>query len=116
MAANSAKIAIVTGAASGIGRALSLTLARAGAQVYVADVNAAGLSALAQTITTAGGHCTPAVCDVTHALELAELAAMVRRDCGRIDVLINCAGLEINGEALAVDDTATGSDLEPGYV
>ena len=105
------RVAIVTGAASGIGRALCQALARAGAQVVAVDVNAEGLGTLAQTITARGGRCRTAVCDVTQAPELADLAADVRRAAGRIDILCNSAGLEINGEVLAVDDVSWQSGL-----
>ncbi len=111
MTSYSDRVAIVTGAASGIGRALCQALARAGAQVVAVDVNADGLAIVAQAITADGGRCRPAVCDVTHAAELDDLALEIRRSAGRIDILCNCAGLEINGEVLAVDDVGWHSGL-----
>lgn len=96
-------VAIVTGAASGIGRALSLALARQGVSVVAIDVNEGGADALADEIRAGGGWAQAFACDVTCEHALADVTAAVLRETGRIDRLFNVAGLEINGDVLQVD-------------
>jgi len=81
------KVVIVTGAASGIGRAIARAFAADGADVVAADVNAAGLAEIA------GGAIVAAPTDVTDAAQVRELADTALQRFGRIDVLFNNAGL-----------------------
>lgn len=97
------QVALITGAASGIGRALSLALARSGAVVALIDVNAQGLDVLEREIVDAGGQGRAFTGDVSHPDALADVTAEMLRHSGRVDYLFNAAGLEINGDALAVD-------------
>ncbi len=82
--------AIVTGAATGIGEAIASRLARAGATVAVADIDTQGAAAAAEAI---GGRAFPLELDVTRADSAAEAAEAVVRRTGRIDVLVNNAGI-----------------------
>lgn len=87
------KVALVTGGASGIGRATALRMAEEGARVLVADRDGAGAARVAETIRQAGGEARAQPCDVT---EEAEVMAMVRaaRDAwGRLDCAFNNAGV-----------------------
>ncbi len=83
------RVAVITGAASGIGRATALELGRAGYALAVCDLDAAGLEL---TAAAAGAELSRAV-DVSQAAQVAELAAACRKQFGRIDVLVNNAGI-----------------------
>lgn len=97
------QVAIVTGAASGIGRALGLALARSGVAVAAVDVNADGVRALEHEAPSDGGRVHGFACDVSRPDALAEVTTAMSQRAGRIDYLFNAAGLEINGDVLAVD-------------
>ncbi|MEA2130778.1 MAG: hypothetical protein QOJ85_3669, partial [Solirubrobacteraceae bacterium] len=88
------KVAFVTGATSGIGRATALAFAREGANVVVADVAAEGNQETARMIEQAGGQALAVPCDVTRGDDIkAALQAAVER-FGRVDVAFNNAGIE----------------------
>ena len=90
-------IALVTGAASGIGCALAQELAREGAHVIVADIQLALAESVAAGINHAGGSAEAVNLDVTDALAFAELVKRVKEERGRIDYLFNNAGIWISG-------------------
>ena len=85
------KIAIVTGAAHGIGRAVAVRFAEEGAAVVVADIDATAAEAVVADIAASGGTACVRVCDVTSEEQVRELAASVVAHYGRIDVLVNNA-------------------------
>jgi NAD(P)-dependent dehydrogenase (short-subunit alcohol dehydrogenase family) len=88
------KVAFVTGATSGIGRATALAFAREGAGVVVADVAAEGNRETARMIEQAGGQSLAVACDVTRGEDIkAALDAAVER-FGRLDIAFNNAGIE----------------------
>jgi len=101
------KSALVTGAGSGIGAAIAETFARAGARVFVTDVQIATAAETAQRITNAGGRATPLALDVRE----EEACADVGRQTGPLDVLVNNAGIGHVGTAL----TTTSADLDRLY-
>jgi 3-oxoacyl-[acyl-carrier protein] reductase len=83
------KTAVITGGASGIGRACAVALAEAGAQVAAVDVNDAGAR---ETIDAAGGGLA-VHCDVSDPASVAAMHERVVAELGGADILINCAGI-----------------------
>ncbi|WP_067490692.1 SDR family NAD(P)-dependent oxidoreductase [Actinomadura hibisca] len=93
-------IAIVTGGASGIGRAVATSLVARGDTVIVTDINADGARRVADKLNTLGrGKATAAALDVTDAGAVAELYRGVKADHGRLDLVFNNAGISIGGAA-----------------
>ena len=84
------RVAVVTGAASGIGRACAVVLAEAGAQVVLADIDRAGL---AETATLIGAAATVQPTDMARRAEIAALAAAALGAHGRLDIWVNCAAI-----------------------
>jgi NAD(P)-dependent dehydrogenase (short-subunit alcohol dehydrogenase family) len=87
------KVAVVTGAASGIGRALAEAFATAGSAVVVADLDAGGAEEAAASIRAAGGDAFAVSVDVSDAASVEQLAATTVERYGRVDVLCNNAGV-----------------------
>jgi NAD(P)-dependent dehydrogenase (short-subunit alcohol dehydrogenase family) len=89
------KVALVTGAASGIGAACARTLAREGARVLLTDLDDARGEALAAAIREAGGEAAYLHQDVTEEDRWAEVVAAAEQRFGRLDVLVSNAGIGI---------------------
>lgn len=85
------RVAIVTGGGRGIGRAIALGLAKAGASVAIASRTEEQVNAVAEEIRAAGGEALPVVTDLTDGGQLEQLAAEVIEKFGRIDILVNNA-------------------------
>ena len=95
-----ARIAIITGAASGIGRALARALVLRGDTVVVADIDGDGAERVAGGLARQGpGAATPAALDVRDAAAVAALVRSTYDSHGRLDVMVNNAGIAIGGEA-----------------
>ncbi len=89
------RLAFVTGAAAGIGRAIALRFARAGARVVLADLRAEDCAATVQEIADAGGSAWAFALDITDVEACAVLAAHVGKEIGPVDTLVNNAGILI---------------------
>ena len=85
----SGRIAVVTGAASGLGRAMAIGLARYGADIAAADINDAGLAETVGQIKPLGRKAAVIPCDISQAEQVDRLFEEVDRTFGRIDILIN---------------------------
>ncbi len=88
-----AKAALITGAASGIGRETALLFAREGAKVAVSDIDRAGADSATREIEAAGGTALAIPMDVTSETAWAEAVRMVEETWGNIDIVVNCAGI-----------------------
>jgi NAD(P)-dependent dehydrogenase (short-subunit alcohol dehydrogenase family) len=97
------RVAIVTGAGSGIGRAGALAMAREGATLVAADRDEAAGEATAQVIAEAGGKAMALTTDVADAAALERLVAVTIDTYGRIDVLHSHAGIQVEGPLTTVD-------------
>ncbi|MBM3833578.1 MAG: SDR family oxidoreductase [Verrucomicrobia bacterium] len=102
----SGRVALVSGAASGLGRAMSIALAEAGADLVLADVNETGMNLTAQQINQLGRRALPVTCNVSDPKQIRALFSQVDREFGRIDFVGNVAGEGILGrpEEISLDD------------
>jgi NAD(P)-dependent dehydrogenase (short-subunit alcohol dehydrogenase family) len=97
------KVAFVTGAASGIGRAAALAFSREGASVVAVDVSEQANRETAHIIEEQGGRALAVRCDVTHAEDVKAALAKTAEDFGRLDFAFNNAGIEPKKPAPTAD-------------
>lgn len=95
------KVAVVTGAGSGIGEATALLFAQRGARVALLDFNLEAADDTAQQISGNGGQAGAYHLDVSDPAQVREVMAQVRKDFGRMDALVNCAGISTEYHPLA---------------
>jgi NAD(P)-dependent dehydrogenase (short-subunit alcohol dehydrogenase family) len=98
------KIALVTGAGRGIGRALAIGLAEAGADVALFARTASDIEDVAHEIRALGRKAYPFSVDVTNREQIEEAVQQIIEQTGRLDILVNNAGMNIRSQALAVTD------------
>jgi NADP-dependent 3-hydroxy acid dehydrogenase YdfG len=106
------KVALVTGASSGIGKATAEALANDGVRVALAARTEPDLEALADEIEAAGGEALPVPTDVTDTEDVRETVAAVEDEYGRLDVLVNSAGEMVLEEVADADMDAFERMLE----
>jgi D-sorbitol dehydrogenase (acceptor) len=99
------KVAIVTGGASGIGKAIVERYAREGAICAVADINFGGAKRTAKAIQDSGGKAFPVELDVTRSGSIRAMVEAVVANAGRIDVLVNNAGVVEVQPLLEIDES-----------
>jgi len=88
----SGRVAVVTGGGSGLGRAIAIGFGQVGVTVVVADVSRKGADETQATIAAQGGSAVAITLDVVKRDQVVEAAEAVRRDFGRVDILVNSAG------------------------
>ncbi len=97
------KMAIITGAACGIGRTTAETFVREGAAVLLADVNESAGKALADSITSSGGKAVFEKVDVTDAADVNGMIARAQATFGKVDILVNNAGITADARLVKMD-------------
>ncbi|HIQ53996.1 MAG TPA: SDR family oxidoreductase [Pseudomonas pachastrellae] len=102
----SGKVALVTGAAAGIGKATAEAFAAAGAQVVLSDIDVSAGEAVAEAIRAAGGDAVFIACNVADSAEVKGLIERIDAEFGRLDCAFNNAGIEIELGKLADGDEA----------
>src|SRR5262245_36790067 len=87
------KVAVITGAGSGIGQAIALLFAKQGAHVVVLDVDRDGAGATVDSIRRSGGQAISLYCDVSNSAEVRKVFHGIAAELQRIDILVNNAGI-----------------------
>ena len=87
------RVAVITGAGSGIGQAMALLFAREGARVLAADVNREAAEATAARVSEAGGTCQALTVNVVEPEQVRNMIEQARSSYGRLDILCNNAGI-----------------------
>ena len=100
----SSKVAIVTGAGAGIGRATSLLFAREGTKVAAVDLDSDGINTLVKEIRSTGGTAEAIVADVSSAADVERCVQTSLGRFGRIDILFNNAGIVVPGRIHEVSE------------
>ena len=98
------KTAIVTGAGQGLGRAIAIKLAQAGANVAVNDLNPDRASKTAAEISDAGGEAVAVAADVSSKFQCVKLVEAALQEWGHLDILVNNAGIEPVSSILEMDE------------
>jgi 2-hydroxycyclohexanecarboxyl-CoA dehydrogenase len=109
------RIALVTGAAQGIGRAIALELAGAGCAVAVADLQPGAAAAVAEEIGAAGGRAEGVELDVTDAGSVAAGVARAEADLGPVDIVVNNAGWDELRPFLETDEAFWSRVIEVNF-
>ncbi len=107
------RCSIVTGAAMGLGKAMAEALAEAGSDIVIADINMEAAEATAAELSRIGTRVTAMRCDVTNPDQAEQLSESVLETFGRIDVLINNAGIakHVKIEDMKIEDWRTIMDV-----
>jgi NAD(P)-dependent dehydrogenase (short-subunit alcohol dehydrogenase family) len=96
------KVALITGAAGGIGRETSLLFAAEGASIVAVDMNHDGGNETVQQVTAAGGRAIFVAADVSQSADCESMVAAAEREFGKLDILFNNAGVMLAGDDDAV--------------
>jgi NAD(P)-dependent dehydrogenase (short-subunit alcohol dehydrogenase family) len=92
------KVALVTGAGAGIGRAIATVFAGEGAEVVIADVDGRTAEEATAAIITAGGSAETMICDVSRGQDVTALFKGIEKAHGRLDIIVNNAGINVRSD------------------
>ena len=98
------KVALVTGAGAGLGRAIAICFAREGAHVFVTDRDGDSARAVAGEIAEAGGNSSALTADITDLADVKTMFEAVESAFGRLDILVNNAGISRRGDFKDLSD------------
>src|SRR5512137_2882775 len=98
------QVVLVTGAGRGIGKAIAIAFARAGARVAVNDINPESCAQTADEIRVSGGQALACHADVANKLAVQSMLIDIEDRWGRVDILINNAGVEPHQPILQLDE------------
>jgi acetoacetyl-CoA reductase/3-oxoacyl-[acyl-carrier protein] reductase len=99
------RLAVVTGAANGLGRAIAIRLAEDGNRIAAADRDEAGLAALADIVRQAGGEIATWGGDLTDTGRIVAIFGEIREELGPVDILVNNVGGSMRGQAVRFADS-----------
>jgi NAD(P)-dependent dehydrogenase (short-subunit alcohol dehydrogenase family) len=91
------KVAVITGGASGIGRGTALAMARHGTDLVIADINDRRLEETRAAIAALGRRALAVHCEVSSDADVERLGATALREMGRVDIVMNNAGVVLRG-------------------
>ena len=100
------KVAIITGAGSGIGEVTTRLFASEGAAVMIADINGPAAQAVAESINAEGGRAAWTEVDVTSGASAEKMVQVTLNSFGRVDILFNNAGIEAFGTVIESDEAS----------
>jgi len=103
-------VGIITGAATGIGAATALAMARLGARMILAGISTRGIDPLVRSVESNGGHAVASVCDVRDPAQVQTLAELALASYGRIDFLVASAGIALQ-DRIDTGDVARWRDV-----
>ncbi len=108
------KVALITGAGSGIGRETALLFASEGAAIAAVDINATAVDSVAAEINAAGGRAIAIVADVSDAASCEQMVATTEEEFGSLDVLFNNAGIMMSadGDAISTEEDVWDKTME----
>ena len=98
------KVAVITGAASGIGLATAVKFAQEGAFIAICDLNQAGIDAAIKEVEAVGGQALGYIVDVTKPDQIAAMRDALLAEKGRIDVLVNNAGIVMDAQLIKMTE------------
>jgi 3-oxoacyl-[acyl-carrier protein] reductase len=107
----SGQVALITGAASGIGREIALTFARHGCRIGVNDIDADGAQALVRDIEAAGGEGVALRADVSDSIEVGAMFEQLRDRWSELDILVNNAGIAVLSDSVRENMTLAAMEL-----
>lgn len=105
------KVALITGAGSGIGREMALLFAREGASIVVADINQEEGNRVAEEVTSAGGKARFVKADISQAKDAENMVTLAEREFGQLDILVNNAGIMHSDDGDSTSTTEAVWDL-----